>query len=634
MEGNDINIDIKKTVFVSYSWDNQIHKEWVLNFSEALRRNGIKVLLDQYDLNPGKEMTFFMHQLSSVDKIITILTPGYKEKADKREGGVGHEYTMISAEYLFNGTNRIRVIPVLRIGQGNESCPYFMRTVLYHDMRDDSLFEKKISELVDLIYEKTELKQPPSPIPGFKKYERDKSVAVLPFLNLSSDPEQDYFSDGIAEEILNSLSNLSELKVAGRSSSFIFKGRHIDFNEVKRKLGVSTVLEGSVRKSGTKLRINAKLVDVENGFQIWSQQFDRELEEIFNIQEDIAHLITDKMKIFVNDKEKVLLNQNATDNKEAYDLYLKGRFYWNRRGPYIGKAIEYFKHAVLLDPAFAKAHAGIADCYALLGFYSVLPPKAVMPKARLAAEDALRINASLVEAQTVLAFVTAFYDWNWSDAKIRFESITFNHPDYAPARYWKSLYLSWVEGKYEDAIAEAKKGTELEPLIGISFYYLAVACLAAGKYESALEASRQAIDKDANSPLPYRYLGISLARLGRFQEAVDALKSALLLSERHQWIVADLAWVYSEFNQPEEVQKLVDELEARAKTEYISGLYLAEATYSTGNIDKAFEYLQLAFDQKDGQFICCLTNLWPVDEVWKNDQRFVVLLNQLQMPDR
>ena len=222
----------------------------------------------------------------------------------------------------------------------------------------------------------------------------EKSIAVLPFVNLSNDPEQEYFSDGMAEEILNSLSHLRDLKVAGRTSSFQFKGKHIDLREVGEKLNVSTVLEGSVRKQGNQLRVTAQLINTENGFNLWSERYDRTMENIFAIQDEIALAITENLKIILFDGEKQKIVKDPTKNKEVYELYLKGRYFWNKRGAFLKKGLEYFSQVTLMDPEFGLAFAGMADSYALLSFYEILPPHEAMPKAKAAAVAAAPGKAS------------------------------------------------------------------------------------------------------------------------------------------------------------------------------------------------------------------------------------------------
>jgi TolB-like protein len=210
----------------------------------------------------------------------------------------------------------------------------------------------------------------------------EKSIAVLPFTNMSNDPEQDYFGDGIAEEILNSLVHLKELKVAGRTSSFQFKAKNLDLREIGKKLGVRNVMEGSVRKQGNRLRVTAQLVNVEDGFHLWSEKYDREMDDIFAVQDEIALAITEKLKITLLEKDLEIITKTYTNNSAAYDLYLKGRFNINRRGRFILSGMQYFQKAISIDPGFAPAYAGYADSCALAAFYNFFPSKEIMPKAK------------------------------------------------------------------------------------------------------------------------------------------------------------------------------------------------------------------------------------------------------------
>ena len=459
-----------------------------------------------------------------------------------------------------------------------------------------------------------------------------KSIAVLPFVNMSNDPDQEYFSDGVSEEILNSLSNLKDLKVAGRTSSFQFKGKYIDIREVGEKLGVSTVMEGSVRKSGNHLRITAQLINVTDGFHIWSEKFDRNEEDIFTIQDEIALAIAEKLKITLLDSEKDYISKKPTQNRAAYELYLRGRFYWNRRGSYIIKGLQYFTEATKLDPNFGLAYSGIADTFALLGFYSMMPPLEAMPKAKAAAQRAIEIDPELVEAKTSLAFVTIFFDWDWKKGKKMLQDIISSKPNYAPVYYWYSLYLLWVELDLEGAIEMAKNGVSVEPMVAISYYYLAVAYLGSLDYEDGLRVSKEGIEIDPNSTMSFRYAGICLARLQKYDEAIESLLTAAKLSSRHQWILFDLAWVYSLVGKREEIQKIFDELQKRSATEFISSLYIGSASYFLNNIDEAYEYLEKAFIQRDAQLLSCRSNLWPVSSSLREDQRYKDFVKKINFP--
>ncbi|MDQ6758114.1 MAG: hypothetical protein M3004_14425 [Bacteroidota bacterium] len=459
-----------------------------------------------------------------------------------------------------------------------------------------------------------------------------KSIAVLPFVNMSNDPEQEYFSDGMAEEILNSLAHIKNLKVAGRTSSFQFKGKNIDLREVGKKLGVSTVLEGSVRKQNNRLRVTAQLINVEDGFHIWSERYDREMDDIFAIQDEVALSITEKLKITLLDTERAIITTNPTQNKEAYDLYLKGRFYWNRRGPGLKKGLEYFSKAAELDPSFSLVHAGIADTYALFAFYSILPPHHVIPKAKQAAEKAILSKPAQVEPYALLAFITIFYDWNWSEAKKRFENAIAINPTYAPTHYWYSNYLIWVEGDYIQSEKEAFKAIELEPLVSHSHNTLSSVYLCAGRYEEACKAGQTAVDLDASSFLSYSGLSMALTGLGKYDEAIDTMKTAVNISARHQLPLFQLCWLYSQTDKIPEAQKILDELILRSGTEFISGLSLAVAAYYSKNYDKAFDFLEQAFEERASLLPCI--NVWPFFSFLKTDPRFQPFLTRMNFPQK
>jgi adenylate cyclase len=459
-----------------------------------------------------------------------------------------------------------------------------------------------------------------------------KSIAVLPFVNMSNDPDQEYFSEGMAEEILNSLAHVKDLKVAGRTSSFQFKGRNIDLREVGEKLNVLTVLEGSVRKQGNRLRITAQLINVEDGFHLWSERYDREMDDIFAIQDEIALAITEKLKITLLEKEKEIIHKNPTESHDAYDLYLKGRFYLNKRGPSLKKALEYFQQAATIDPHFTLAYAGVADAYTILAFYSIMPPHEVMPKAREYAEKAIGLNAGCVEAYTTLAFISVFYDWNWAEAKKQFLHVLELNPNYAQAHYWYSYYLSFVERRFEESVREAKYAAEhLEPLVPFSHHVLSMMLVNAGRFEEGMLESKMALELDANFSPGFRGLGLSLAGLKRYDESIEALKIAVQLSARHPWYLVELCWVYSLSGNQPEAQNIFDELVVRAKTEFVSGLFMSGAAYFSKNYDPAYELMKVAFDQRDGALPCMKT--WPLCTYIWEDPRFQPFLQTMNFPE-
>lgn len=458
-----------------------------------------------------------------------------------------------------------------------------------------------------------------------------KSIAVLPFTNMSSDPEQEYFSDGMAEEIINSLANLSGLRVAGRTSSFHFKGKNINLQKIGEKLNVLNILEGSIRKQGPRLRITAQLINVEDGFHLWSERYDRDVDDIFAIQEEIALAITEKLKITLFDNDKAIISKNPTENKEAYDLFLKGRYYYNQRGTSIPKSLEYFRHASEIDPSFALAYSGMADCYSILGFYSVIPPHTAMQKARENAQKAIDLDDSLAEAYTTLGFISMFYDWDWEKANAHFLLAFTLKPNYAPAHYWYCYYLSFVERKFDEAILLARRAAEqLEPLVSLSHHVVAVAYINAGKFDEALKASELAIELDGHSFPGYRSLGISLAELGRYDEAIAALQKSVEISSRHPWPMVELSWVYFVSRQVEECKKIFRELEKRELTEYISGLFMGGAAYFSHDKEKAIAHIESAFEQRDGSLTCI--NTWPLCSFMKTDPAFSLFIEKMKFP--
>ena len=459
-----------------------------------------------------------------------------------------------------------------------------------------------------------------------------KSVAVLPFVNMSNDPEQEYFSDGITEEILNSLTHLKDLRVAGRTSSFYFKGKNFDLRKIGQKLNVNTVLEGSVRRQGNKLRITAQLINVEDGYHIWSERYDREMDDIFAIQDEIAFAITEKLKITLLDGEKAIINKNPTNNNEAYDLYLKGKFYFNKRGSGIIKALECFHLALEKDAGFALAYTGLADAYYIMAFWGVMLPHDAMPKARQYAEKAIQLQPSQAEAYAALAFISTFYDWDWKESKKHFQHAFELNPNYAPAHSWYGYYLSFVERKFEEAIKEAKNAADyLEPLSPISHHVLSITYVFNGQFEEGLQASKMVIELDAGSFSGYRGLGLSLAGLKRYDEAIEALKTAVSLSLREPLPMIELSWVYFLSGNEAAIQKISDELTLRSHTKYISPIFMCCLAYYLKNYDKAIDYIEQAFELRDSTLVGI--NTYPVSAFMRTDPRFHPYLKRMNFPE-
>ena len=461
----------------------------------------------------------------------------------------------------------------------------------------------------------------------------EKSIAVLPFVNMSNDPEQDYFGDGIAEEILNSLVHLKELKVAGRTSSFQFKDKKTDFIEIGKKLGVRTIMEGSVRKQGNRLRVTAQLINVEDGYHLWSERYDRDMDDIFAVQDEIALAITEKLKVTLLERDRKIIIRTYTQNSEAYDLYLKGRFSINRRGRFILSGMHYFQEAISIDPGFAPAYAGYADSCALAAFYNFFPAKEIMPKAKQAADQAIKIDNTLCEPYTSLGFYYAFYEWNFMESKKNFRKAIELNPAYTVGHSWYAmLYLSWIERNFKESQKEGWIAIKIEPFSAIAHALQCVNYYVARDYDEAVRIGKLAIDLDANSYLVYKMTALAFIGLNKIQEAIDMIKNTLNISNRFQWSMYDLIWAYSHIGDHTSMKELVDELQGRADKEYISPFNMSLASAWMGDLDLAIKYLEKAYEEREPMLL--LIKTWPnVPDNLKNDPRCQEVISRIGFPE-
>jgi adenylate cyclase len=460
----------------------------------------------------------------------------------------------------------------------------------------------------------------------------EKSIAVLPFANMSNDPEQEYFGDGMAEEILNSLTHLKDLKVAGRTSAFQFKGKNIDLREVGDKLGVSKVLEGSVRKQGNRFRITAQLINVDDGFHLWSERYDRDMDDIFAIQDEIALAITEKLKVTLLEKDRELITKTSTENTEAYDLYLKGRFYLSRRGKFVLTALEYFQQAIDLDPSFALAWAGYADASFISSFYSILPGNVVMDKGKQAAETAIKLDPSLCEPYSSLGFYYTVLMRNWEKGKDCFTKSLQLNPSYSFGHYLFGLYYyAWGTGNFEEAEQHGLTAIKHEPLSSICYAIYSLILISAGKLEEGLVAAKTGIELDANSFLCCRAKSISLRVLKRYDEAIESAEHLIKTSSRHPHAICDLMGVYSDTGNMEETKILMQELKQRSANEFIDSVYMGLAAALTGNLDVAFNYMEAALTERDPRLITL--KYLEFSSALYHDPRFPKLLTRIGFPD-
>jgi TolB-like protein/Flp pilus assembly protein TadD len=458
----------------------------------------------------------------------------------------------------------------------------------------------------------------------------EKSIAVLPFANMSGAPEDEYFSDGIAEEIINALAKVEGLRVAARTSAFSFKGQKTDIPEIARKLNVTTVLEGSVRKAGKRLRITAQLIDVADGCQLWSERFDRELDDIFAVQDEIASAIAKKLEVSVSGGAHGPLVKKATRNMEAYESYLKGRHAWERFGTNLYAAVEHFERAVALDPEFAPAYAGIADAYGTLGFTGAMRPREAMPKAKAAATRAVQLDSQLAEAQCALGYVALLYDWDWPAAEKAFlRSIELN-PNYSHVmHHYGHLYHAFVSYRIDEGIELCRRAAEIDPLAGYSLHGWLANLYVAGRTAEAIEHLQKELTRDPSAFHLRRLLALCYTEQGRMEEARAAIEEAVRTSGRHPWAVGELGGLHARCGRTAEAEALQAELVARSRSTYIQPTIMAFIPAWLGKFEEGFAYLEQAIEERDGVIIAVTT--WPNCRPFWNHPRFAEILKRLNL---
>ena len=460
------------------------------------------------------------------------------------------------------------------------------------------------------------------------------SIAVLPFLNLSADPENEFFADGITEEIINALAQIEQLHVVARSSAFSFKGKHLDLRIIGEQLNVRTILEGSVRRAGNHLRITAQLVSVADGYHLWSERYDREMKDVFDIQDDIARSIVDRLKISLEGHRLGPLIKAGTKNLEAYQLCLKGRALLNKRGSAIPHGLQCLQRAVMLDAEYALAWVGLADAYTMMGYYGFARPEASMPKAKDAAQRAIVLGPSLAEAHNAMACACLLYERDLAQAERELLLALELNPRYIQARCWYAFfYLGCAVGRWDEGVTHATLAVESDPLSGYANAVLGATYLGAGRCAEAVAASERAVELDSDSFLARYILHGALHRSGRFEEAVAVAEKALTMSGRHAWAMAGLAATLADWGKPVDAEAVYAELMARARRYYVQPTELAIAAAAAGMQDEAIRQVREAFEVCDpsrNHFSMTKDGSWPFSARLHADPRFrEILLKEL-----
>jgi serine/threonine-protein kinase len=448
------------------------------------------------------------------------------------------------------------------------------------------------------------------------------SIAVLPFVNMSADPENEYFSDGLAEDLINALTKIMDLHVVARTSSFAFKGEKVDIREIGEKLNVDNLLEGSVRKVGNRVRITAQLIKVKDGYHLWSDRYDRNMEDVFAIQDEITEKIMDKLRIAL-DVLKKPLEEHRPVNFEAYDLYLKGRYCLNKFE--VDRALTYYEQAIEQDPDYALAYASIAEVYTLLSTgFDILPNKDAMPKARDAAQKALELDPNLAEAYVSLGLVALSYDWDRKATKKYFQKAIELNPNSMSAHQWFEFYWTYMMADFDTAIAHLERAEELDPLNFLIKVRLGFMSIFKGDYDHALDQFKALLDFEPNFALLYLSFATAYALKGDYDEALAYGEKMLEVGPRVVAYVGNMGWIYAVAGRKEKAYKLLAELEERSKKGYVSSFWMALIYLSLGEIDKTFEWFEKAYEERDGNMI--YFTVPPLFDPIRSDPRYKQLL--------
>jgi TolB-like protein/Tfp pilus assembly protein PilF len=427
-----------------------------------------------------------------------------------------------------------------------------------------------------------------------------KSIAVLPFENLSRDPDNAYFTEGVQDEILTRLAKIADLKVISRTSTQRFKSSPDNLPQIAKQLGVANILEGSVQKAADQVRVNVQLINAASDAHLWAESFDRKLTDIFAVESDIATTIAETLQAKLTGSEKTAIAKRPTENTEAYELYLKGRFFWNKRtGADLRTAIEYFNQALGKDPSYALAYAGLSDSYGLLSVFGAASPADSFPQAKAAAKKALELDDTLAEAHTSLANALVNYDFDFEQSLKEFERAIQLNPNYATAHHWLSDLVLLPLGQFDRAIAEGKRAVELDPLSLIINADLGQDYFNARRYDEASAQLRKTIEMDPRFYYAHRSMGQVWQLKGQLNGAIAQYRKAVELND-DPYVLALLGQAYARAGHREEAQKILARLNEEAKSRYVSAYSFALMYLALGDKERAIDEIERAYRERAG----------------------------------
>jgi len=461
------------------------------------------------------------------------------------------------------------------------------------------------------------------------RFGKENRIAVLPFVNMSADPGDEYFADGITEEMISSVSRTKELRVIARTSIIKYKGAKKSVAEIGRELNVGCVLEGSVRKSGDRVRITAQLVGTSDEETVWSQDYDRQIQDVFAIQSDVSQKVAEALR------EQVLGSRASepkavTRSTEAYVNYLRGRQSWNMRNEEgLKKAVEFFGKALSADPGYAKGYTGLADSYATLALLEFMAPKEAYPRAKEAVSKALSLDPDLAEAHTSLGLIRFQYDWNWAGAEAEFKEAIAINPSYAPAHHFFADYLKAM-GRFDEALSEIEKAQDLDPLSLAINTGVGHVLYLSRQYDRAIEQYKRAVELDPNFMATHVWFGRPYLQKGMYAESISELETAVRLSGESTLALGMLGHGFASAGQKDKALEVLRKLDERAKTRYVPSYWVAVVYNGLKDRDETVAWLKKAFEERSSWLVW--TNVEPRFDWLRGDGEFSALMKAMNFP--
>jgi TolB-like protein/Tfp pilus assembly protein PilF len=458
-----------------------------------------------------------------------------------------------------------------------------------------------------------------------------ESLAVLPLENLSRDPDQEYFAEGLTEALITTLAKIGELRVASRTSAMQYKSVRKPLSQIAKELGVDAIVEGTVLRAGERVRITAQLIDAAKESHLWAESYERDLRDVLTLQSEVAQAIAREVQVKLTPQDRTHLAQVHPVHPEAYEAYLQGRYHWNRRSVAgFGKAVQCFQEAIAKDPTYAAAYSGLADCLTLIGCWGAVHPADGAGKAKTIALKALAIDSSLAEAHASLAFASMWYDYDFVNAEKEFERSLELNPRYAVGHHWFGWCLG-LTGRYEESYTELQRAIRLDPQSGAIRYGLGCICLLARRYDQAIQELSRAIDLEPGSAQPPMMLATVYLYKSMPELAIPGMEKSVQLSNRASSFVAPLGEAYAAARQTDKAVAILDELLGAMKQRYVTRYFLGRLYAALGRNDEAFRCFQAGCDLHEPWMVALKTDA-RLDHL-RSDQRFEDLLGQLNFPD-